>query len=207
MFRSEDFLGKQWISPAEDKVSIAHRYSTKWHIDECLKHTKKRGAVVQAGGNLGQWPHYLSGLFERVYTFEPDPTNFECLVHNLRGQKNVYKFQTALGDGTVGTAHIESVSDNCEGNFIGETGRLCPVNNIDSLVNDEVDLILLDLEGYEYFALLGAWETLEWQGPVVLIENRLQDRYKTNLAQIENLLSRFDYKLVGQASKDLIYAR
>lgn len=207
MFRSEDFLGRSWLSPAEDKVSIAHRYSTKWHIDECLKHTKKRGAVVQAGGNLGQWPHYLSGLFERVYTFEPDPVNFECLVHNLRGQKNVFKFQTALGN-DLGHSRIQNVLDNCEGNFLNDDkGEICTVSYVDGIIHDDVDLILLDLEGFELFALEGARDTLINNDAVVLIENRLQDRYQYKIEDLNKFLFELDYKLVGQASKDLIYAR
>lgn len=206
MYRQEEFLGRTWLAPSQDKTSIAHRYSTKWHIDACLPLLKGQRAVVQAGGNLGQWPHYLSGLFERVYTFEPDPDNFFCLVNNLQGIDNIFKFQMALGK-DLDITNIETVPDNCEGNFLGDSGATCPVGYLEGLIHDDVDLILLDLEGYELFALQGAEYIIKLNSPVILIEDRLQSRYDYTTADIDSYLTQLGYSRKDQASKDIIYAR
>ena len=58
----------------------------------------KRRLVVQAGGNIGAWPTWLSKKFDQVHTFEPEPTNYKCLVHNTEKLPNVLAYNEALSD-------------------------------------------------------------------------------------------------------------
>ena len=44
---------------------------------------KGKKVVVQAGGNCGMQVVKFAEFFDTVYTFEPDPVNFHCLVNNL----------------------------------------------------------------------------------------------------------------------------
>ena len=50
-------------------------------LDYALNYTKQNKVCIQAGGNVGVWPKKLSTIFDVVYTFEPDPENFNCLAH------------------------------------------------------------------------------------------------------------------------------
>lgn len=65
--------------------------------DKYLKHCSKFDVVVQAGGACGMYPRLLAEFFHLVYTFEPDPYNFHCLVNNCQLDR-IYKIQAALGD-------------------------------------------------------------------------------------------------------------
>jgi FkbM family methyltransferase len=155
----------------------------------------QRCVVVQAGGNCGFYPRQYAKLFNRVYTFEPDWLNFYCLNLNVPEQ-NVVKLQSCLGQEhqTVGL-NIKSI--NRGKNFINGAGAY-PVLRIDDLALNQCNLIQLDIEGYEYYALLGATETIAQFRPVIVVEvwDQLTNRFDKNINQkLDDFLQSMNYKL------------
>jgi len=132
-----------------------------------------RTAAVQAGGNLGVFPKALARVFETVYTFEPAPDCFAALMANAP-EKNIVKLQAALGD----TARLVNVSrERRDGKPHPHEGithvrgvGVLPMVRLDDLCLPVVDLLYLDLEGYELFALWGAVETVGRCRPVIAVE-------------------------------------
>ena len=204
--RSEHFNGADLYAPATDTISFRQRFSTTWHIDACLKWTKGQDAVVQAGGNLGQWPIYLATRFKSVWTFEPSPINFQCLCLNTRGFDNIIRVPFGLGR-TTRSVQLQEDAANCEGTYLTPDSGSIPVVSLDNVYpdNQPLDLLLLDLEGMEFDAIMGAIKTIERTRPVILIEYRQFERGTFNLAHLENYLNNLGYSPVAQASKDLIY--
>ena len=155
----------------------------------------QRRVVVQAGGNCGFYPRQYAELFDRVYTFEPDWLNFYCLNLNVPNS-NVVKIQSCLGDKhqTVGL-NIKSI--NRGKNFVDGLG-VYPMLRIDDLALDQCDLIQLDIEGYEYYALLGAAKTIEQFHPVIVVEvwEQLKNRFDRNINQkLDDFLQSMGYTL------------
>jgi FkbM family methyltransferase len=137
-----------------------------------------RRVCVQAGGNCGQLVRELAGLFEAVYTFEPDPQNFVALSVNTADCPNVFRFQAALGDDATrgvlrGMANGDDrhPDDNCGALFMSGRG-LIPTLEIDDLALTAVDLIMLDIEGGELAALRGARRTICTSNPLVIFESK-----------------------------------
>jgi FkbM family methyltransferase len=154
-----------------------------------------RRVIVQAGGNCGYYPKKYSQLFDRVYTFEPDWLNFHCLNLNVP-ESNVVKIQSCLGNEhqTVGL-NIKSI--NRGKNFINGPG-VYPVLRIDDLALDQCSAIQLDVEGYEYYALLGAEKTIKQHHPVIVVEvwDQLTNRFDKNVNQkLDDFLQSLGYKL------------
>lgn len=145
-----------------------------------------RNGVIQAGGHSGLYPYLLTEYFDMVFTFEPNPLNFHCLVQNCQG-KNIIKMNVALGSKT---GRIQSVINN-DHNLgmctIKETKdkHYIPMIAIDSMALTGIDLIEFDLEGCEYDALLGAKKTIETNKPVIIVENATK--------QIVKFLSKLGY--------------
>lgn len=139
------------------------------HEDLYKKHVKDWSIVVQAGGNCGMYPSLFSCMFETVYTFEPDPLNFFCLVQNCQNP-NIIKMQAALGDVHKMVGIWEKDKRNCGMHQIGAGGKI-PQLRIDDLDLPSCGLIQLDIEGYEINALNGALETIEKFHPVISAEN------------------------------------
>jgi hypothetical protein len=162
-----------------------------------LPFVQRRGVVIQAGGHMGAYPRWLAKHFDRVYTFEPNPHFFRCLTLNAF-LPNVYPMRAVLTDhnGCV------NVGDWRVGEGVGP----CPGITIDSLQLDACDLIALDIEGHELFALRGAYSTILRYAPVLLIEEARKDfgwfdRYQDLVKMIRG----WGYRPVAHAGSDIIW--
>lgn len=143
-------------------------------LERVLEYVDGRTAVVQAGGNLGVFPKRLATEFRTVYTFEPEPELFGMMSRNAP-ELNVVKFQAALGceRGTVGMSRKRRQQDggNSHEGITHVSGEgTVPVLRVDDLGLMVCDLIYLDLEGYELYALRGATETVARCRPVLAVE-------------------------------------
>lgn len=165
----------------------------------------EKKVVLQAGGNCGMFPIKYAELFEIVYTFEPDPVLFHCLSKNVTSP-NIIKFQAALGNirNLVSTTNYMACAG---GTHIGSLQGIIPTLLIDDLNLPRLDLIHLDIEGYEYNALRGGVDTIKRCKPIICIEfcDPWLYRYSTNLSQIENFLSLLSYEYVGEVKGDRVY--
>lgn len=169
------------------------------HYSNIKKFVSNFGTVVQAGGNQGMYPRLLSRMFNKVYTFEPDPLNFKTLVTNC-DQDNIVKMQAALGAAngfckvtrlTMQNTGMHKTSPNQD--------EVIPMISLDTIFPDhfKVDLIMLDLETYEFYALMGMGQILERNRPVLFIERPSQE--------IHTYLDPLGYKKVADSSMDAIF--
>lgn len=166
-----------WIMPDSDN-GISYGYHTTgsrgdWvasHQHKIFKYCKQFRVAIQAGGCIGLYPYLLAKRFNIVYTFEPTPESFFCLVNNCQ-IPNVFKFQAALGD-HCGTTSIEIARSHLGSTTIRDdvTGYI-PLISLDSLNLSDVDLLMLDCEEYEDRVLKGAINTIKRWQPVITIEN------------------------------------
>lgn len=167
-------------------------------------HVENKNVVVQAGGNCGFYVKQYAQLFQTVYTFEPDPVNFYCLNLNVTDE-NVFKFQSCLGE-SHGTVGLENYLSDVGATHVKGEGKV-PVFLIDDLNLTSCDLIHLDIEGYELFALRGASKTLEKFKPVICLEyhDKWTNRYEYGLNEIEREIFRYGYTHIGNAHLDRVY--
>lgn len=158
----------------------------------------RRRVAVQAGGCLGIFPKFLSTRFASVYTFEPDPENFLTMCRNAP-ERNIVKLQAALGhqhelvnisherwSRKPGTAH-EGIR------HVSGAGSV-PTLLIDDLGLQVCDLIYLDVEGRELFALTGAHYTVDRCHPIIAIEmNEMMTHYDVKESDIRLWFSEHCY--------------
>lgn len=171
-------------------------------VDKVLELVDGRDVVVQAGGNVGVWARRLAPDFKRVYTFEPDKENFECLDKNIT-EENVQKYNYALGDKGV---RVKMVGDksNC-GAYQVEEGGDIPVIRIDDLDLNACDLIYLDIEGYELMALNGGMKTIEKFHPVIAYEDKkLSEKYGYKKGGIEGIFKEYGYEVALRIHRDVV---
>lgn len=143
------------------------------------------------------YPRLLSDIFERVYTFEPDPLNFYCLARNCE-KSNIVKMQAAVGAKHEMIEVHQLTDQNVGMHRVSEApGALIPQLCIDDLKLPACDLIMLDIEGYEIHALHGAVQTIAMHRPTIMIEN--------SNAMTDELLARFGYKPIVFSKMDTIY--
>jgi len=124
------------------------------------------GAYV---GDTALWFSKAVGPQGKVYTFEPELSNFAKLKANLERNKvtNVVPLQLALSENEGETKFTASGG----GSAIAETasGTLVKVTTVDKFVEvnklPRVDFIKMDVEGHELKVLAGARETIKTSKP------------------------------------------
>lgn len=168
------------------------------HKTEYFRNVKKYDVCVQAGGCQGMYPRLLSELFQRVYTFEPDPLNFYCLTQNCQSDK-IVKIQGALGNhnGMVNMDRSSMVNVGCH--RVVPDGYI-PQLQLDNFEFSSLDLLCLDVEGYEANILDGAFMTIRTHWPVITVENGDGGRTQT-------ILKDLGYALQSISVRDAVYIK
>jgi FkbM family methyltransferase len=188
-----DDVGEKW------QHSFKHVRSLDW----AMHRSRRRRMAVQAGGNIGLWPRTLAGLFSQVITFEPDTVSRACLKQNVVGLRNVNVMSDALG-AEAGRCSIEHRS---LGSHRVTEGDDVNIVTLDSLGLLDVDFLQLDVEGYEWHALVGAHETLSRCRPLVQVELRdFGEHYGASDKSVRDLLYSFGYQQVSaQPGNDFVF--
>lgn len=208
--------GQSWRSPTQqrnglwwpenDRVAYELLRDEVDYLSVAAKYCDHRRVALQAGGNCGIYPLYLSDIFTVVITFEPERQNYACLLKNIENRTNIIASCAALGD-SGGLVGIMPCERNNGASYVVETGRDVPKMAIDDLGLDACDLIQLDVEGYEVKALQGASQTINRCRPVIMVEDRGHGaRYGTHvsLPWIEHT---FGYKRVCDNGTDYVLVK
>lgn len=198
-------------------IALAEHYAVRDldTLQKAIDLCPHKGWVVQAGGMIGTWAEFLALQFKYVVTFEPDSENYSYLKERVGKTVNVQTFPSALGylrqcveincsrrDGSnkplhKGLSHVVCGSENA-----GKT----PLIRVDDLQFTKLDLLCLDLEGYELEALMGAVETIKRCRPVLLVEiNKHCRHYGTTEEDVRRFITDNQYALIGRFHSDEIY--
>ena len=129
------------------------------------------GAVtVDAGANIGIYSRFLArcvGSAGAVYSFEPAPENFKRLCAATRRFSNVHVSQAAIGERSGHSELYLSDKLNVDHRSYSAERAERRVVQIEMIALDEyfkpgqrVDLIKMDIQGYELHALRGAGRVL-----------------------------------------------
>lgn len=192
LWPNKDWKCWEWLQAEKDLPLLIAAYC------------KEKRVIVQAGGNCGFYVKPYARLFNTVYTFEPNAQNFYCLVNNAP-ESNVIKFQACIGNERKLVGMTYKKSNAGVGRVNGEGAF--PTMLIDDLMLDECDLIHLDIEGYEFFALQGAIETIKRCKPIIALEWLDHNtQFNVSSADIISWLLTLGYVEIGQVYHDKVFA-
>lgn len=201
-------LPNGFLWPKSDVECASVVFDSIGDLSRAVGFCKERRGVVQAGGNCGVWAAQLASVFDRVWTYEPDPVNFACLKHNTAKFTNVHAINAGLGSVSkrVGLAGFEN---NCGAYQIDEQGGKDII--IETLDKNawglgKIDLIYLDIEGYELFAIIGASTVIRENRPIIAVEDKgLSERYGIPKGEVvQHIMSTFDYEVCDSYARDVV---
>jgi len=192
----------QYLSSAP-KIEGRRMYQPQ-HIHAVMEICRRRGIAVDVGAHVGFWSYYLALAFRSVHAFEPSELFAQCFERNVRA-KNVVLHRVALGEAACGVElemdPVNSGATHVRPDAVGGV----PMRRLDDYALDEVDLLKVDVEGYEARVLQGARETLLRCRPVVIVEQKdFAGRYGDERFSAADLLRSLGATQLGQVVQDLI---
>lgn len=199
-----------WDAFAGDPTCLKYSRRDLQILERALRHVPGRTAAVQAGANLGVFPRRLAELFETVYTFEPAPQLFAATMHNAPAA-NIVKLQAAVGEShkliALSRARRDGSSKPEHDGLTHVSGPgAIPCLCIDDLALPVCDLIYLDVEGFELYALRGARETVRRCRPVIGVEvNSAIEHSGASARELREWIRLHGYVLAFGMHSDEIY--
>ena len=165
---------------------------------------QKLKTAIDIGAWWGPWTLWWGPKAKTIEAFEPNPNMLSDLKQTTNKLNNCTVYNTALGDTTgkvsmqyethTGTCHIKDYNGSIN------------LRTLDSYNFQDVDIIKIDVEGFEIPVLNGAKQTILSQHPWIQIEgNNSGKRYGRSKKDILNLLQSWGMKRVIKKWPDQVW--
>jgi FkbM family methyltransferase len=189
----------------------------RWDLHHVRRLTTPGSVFFDVGANFGYYSLTLAKALQKrcqVHAFEPTPTTYERLRRHIErnGMSDViHAHQLALSD-VSGTATLIQRSDNSGASRLGDDadGISVSVDTLDSFCNrwgvDRIDVVKIDVEGYESRVLRGGKVALSRFMPALVVEFWTTGvaRAGTSVDEIAELLRDFGYRMYKPIRDQLI---
>ena len=206
----------QWWFPDDDTLLVGEMLKHNIRVDGRLtyqhhKYLAARGCCAQLrgavdiGAHVGMWSYFMAQDFDSVDAFEPLLVHCQCWIFNVKSPKACLHAY-ALGD-YAGKVRMQRELGHSSGTFVSQRddGELVEMRTLDSFELTEIDLIKIDVEGYECAVIEGAVQTLLRERPVIILEQveRHARRYGYLHTAVERLHS-LGYEMATVLGSDVI---
>lgn len=133
------------------------------------------GVVLDVGANIGYYTVLAAKSKVKVYAFEPESVNYSILSKNIEssGMFNAHIFQSAVGNSNK-KVKLEKSKENYGDHKIGSAkqnrGEEVDMVKLDDAVMEKVDVIKIDVQGWEPAVIEGAKKIIKKYRPVIIME-------------------------------------
>ncbi len=177
-------------------------------------HVENFRNAIDVGANIGLWAKDICKEFKRAYLFEPHKENVQCLRKNLENLINYEIYECALSNKKdLFNLHIypKGLGGNTLSpppNSSSDITEIVQANVLDSYNFKNIDYIKIDVQFHELEVLEGSLETLKNNNPVLCIEAARRDQEELSyVKKFVELLNGLNYKIVGEAGKELFFKK
>ena len=173
-------------------------------LNEFLKHCQdddiKFNTVIDVGAWCGTWAMAVESLAKTIIAFEPDALHFQCLQKNKLSNMTCYNVALGSKEQQVGL----SKDTFTQAKHVTDTGTI-QMQALDYYNFKNVDLIKIDVEGYEMEVLKGAANTLQ-QSKYLMIElNNNSKKFGASNGVIEQYLDQLGWKVLINLWPDKVF--
>jgi len=171
-------------------------------VKYCTEQNKKFKTVLDIGAWCGTWAKALEPFSQNIVAFEPDPVHFDCLQKNCT--INCSPRNEAVGSEEK---FISLTADDfTQAKRVDSAGKIKMVT-VDSLDIPDVDLIKIDVEGYEMEVIKGATKTLARTNFLMIELNNNTKKYGSSNIEIEKKLQNMGFKPILDHWPDKVFYR
>lgn len=196
----------EWLQ--KNGVEVNGRAIYQWKKQLAVYRACKQFRVaVDIGAHIGHWSINMLDRFEAVHAFEPVAEHRACFDVNVLPRPGLKLHAVALG-AAPGMVRIHRQADNSGASHVGETGEPVELRTLDSFQLQDVDLIKMDVEGFEAMVIEGARETLQRCRPIVCCEQKrdFACKYGLKADAATAALKALGYRVVQEIGGDFICA-
>ena len=188
--------------PASDKHFQQFGLYQKNVYDLAKKHVQNFRTAIDIGAHVGYFSIYMAEDFRTVYAFEPVMANVHCWCKNLAGAKNITLFPCAVGSSNTPLYMKQPETINSGSWEVANTGPIAvEQRRIDDFQFRDIDYIKVDIQGYEFEAVLGMINAICLWHPIIQLE--LSTRL--SIQRVGGLMSKLGYAPVEQQKDDVIW--
>ena len=217
--------GSQWNSEAINMI--------KSYIS-----TKRLSHFLNIGSHIGSVCLPISLCINKVTAVEAYPETYNHLCENIKlnNINNISVINVAVGNSeedvyfmshdkicpvenknrianNSGGMHVFTENDivnNIRSAILTDKKVKNTITKLDNLSIDDFDIMLVDIEGFEYDFLLGAEQKIKKNKPIIIIEiwddnKRKQENMPTMQIEVVNYITSLNYKLVARLGDDFIF--
>ena len=151
-------------------------------IEIIKREVTKDDIVLDIGANVGFMTTVLAEQAQFVYAFEPAPDNFKQLQENTKHLVNVELFEFAVCEETGGNRILYTCPQDPGMNRLYDS-KWCKDGKQIQVITTTIDyfaefflgtqklsFVKIDIEGYEYYAIIGMEDTISRDHPTLLME-------------------------------------
>ena len=171
-------------------------------LEYCDSQNKKFRTVLDIGAWCGTWSKALEPYAKKVIAFEPDRVHFSCLEKNCTINCTPRNEAVGAKEGMISLSN-----DNfTQAKRVVSEGSIKMIA-IDDLAYEQVDLIKIDVEGYEMEVLKGAKRTLTNTQYLMIELNNNTKKYGSSNTDVESYLRDIGYKVLIEHWPDKVFYR
>jgi FkbM family methyltransferase len=181
------------------------------HLQVAFDYVRNFRVAVDVGAHVGFWTYDMAQKFKEVHSFEPAVDTFECLEKNVGDMPNVKIYNFALGHKEEKAELCTDANlkrrDNSGARFVMPGRGHTTIRALDSFPWEHLDLLKIDVEGFELAVLKGAEQNIVLHHPCIIMETdkRFSHRYGWQHGTAEKFLLKHGYKEVAHMRPDKVF--
>ena len=174
-------------------IKFSHWYKHYEFIENpemYLKYIPKLNeTIVDIGSQYGDYDILWNKLFNsNVISIEALEKNYKELIKDIKlNNSNITALNYIVGDGNI-------IISNVKGNMLNKAdiGNLYTSKKLDEILNvNKIDILKIDVEGFEYEVLVGSINTINKFKPRIIIETHNEKLFD----KCFDFLTKINYKL------------
>jgi FkbM family methyltransferase len=164
---------------------------------------KENEVIYDIGAYIGDYSLIWEKVYKaKVYAFECNLVNYsECATNLHFNNSKIDLYDYCIGNGFKSNMYYNGDMNNLLELSNNKTQKVYDTIKLDNFINgnivDKPDIIKIDIEGSEYYALQGMINTLKEFKPKIIIETHSKGLFN----QCNEFLLDLDYKLYATLNK------
>lgn len=195
----------KWMDSPKNRIQLNKRWTYQGVKQKLvLRFCTQFRTAVDVGAHVGLWAYNLAHAFDHVHAFEPVAAHRECFEANVT-MPNVTLHACALGS-EQGMISIKSEHGSSGNSIVNGAGDI-PMLRLDEFNLENVDLIKVDVEGFEQNVLIGGEQTIRKWKPTIIVEQKRDMSLRFGIPKmgaVAYLEKGFGYRVVQEYSGDFI---